>query len=464
MENLFRLSKLEQVLIQIFLLIWAAMVILPMYLAVNNSFKSSTGHVMSDPFGLAPTSSRGSVQVSGEPGSIIPPGAVLTYELPDGQVLRYETTNANDLELRAQTLRVPVQALFTGRDGNLLRDSVLRFQEPIAGIEPEAPVMAPGRRGGFLVELQGENNRFIKTETRLIWQNGDREFRGPVTGENFRISNGTATVFVQPASLAAQEGLEPGHEVRLVSPIPGVAQAGTFVGFRGLSGGDVWRFDNYITAWVMADVGTYFKNSVIITFWTLVIVLFFATMTSFIIARMPFTGHRVLFLSFMVGVIIPIRLAMGPLFVLMGSIGLLDTHLAVILTISASMMPTAVFILTSYLKGLSPELEQAARMDGASPFQIYYSVVLPLVRPAVATVALLTFVWAWNDFYWPLVFLTDASKYPLPYGLKQFNTEFTTQWHLMFAGILITIIPTIVAFLLASKQFISGLTQGGVKE
>lgn len=464
MENLFRLSKIEQVLIQIFLLIWAAMVIVPFYLAVGNSFKSSTGQVMSDPFGLAPVPAAGSVLVKGQPGSVIPPQSLLVYETSDGQMLRFETTNENDLELRADSLRVPVQARFNGKEGNLLRDAQLSFVDPIAGLEPQASVLASSRRGGFMVEFTGQNNRFIRGETRVIWSADGRDNRGIVLGENFRIANGSAITFVQPPSLASAEALQPGDEIRLVNDQDGVNQSGTFIGHRGLSSGDGWRADNYITAWVMADVGTYFKNSVIIVFWTLAIVLVFSTMTSFIIARMPFTGHKVLFLCFMVGVIVPIRLAMGPLFVLMGSIGLLDSHWSVILTVSASMMPTAVFILTSYLRALSPELEQAAQIDGASPFQIYYQVVLPLVRPAIATVALLTFVWAWNEFYWPLVFLNDPAMFPLPQGLRQFNTLFETQWHLMFAGIMIMILPTIVAFLLASKQFISGLTQGGVKE
>ena len=103
-------------------------------------------------------------------------------------------------------------------------------------------------------------------------------------------------------------------------------------------------------------------------------------------------------------------------------------------------------------------------MDGALPFEIYWRVVLPLIRPAVGTVALLTFVQSWNEYFLPLIFLQSESNYPITLGMAQFRLQFDVQWHLMFAGILIMLVPTIVAFLLASRQFIEGLTQGGVKE
>jgi raffinose/stachyose/melibiose transport system permease protein len=179
---------------------------------------------------------------------------------------------------------------------------------------------------------------------------------------------------------------------------------------------------------------------------------------------MPFRGSTFLFGCFMLGVVIPIRLALAPLFVIVKSLNLLDSIWGVILVQSASMMPVAVFILSAFLRSVPAELEDAAKMDGAPPFQIYWRVVLPLVRPALATVALLTFVQAWNEYFLPLIFLRTESNFPITLGIGQFRLQFDVQWHLMFAGILIMLVPTIVAFLLASRQFIEGLTQGGVKE
>lgn len=226
----------------------------------------------------------------------------------------------------------------------------------------------------------------------------------------------------------------------------------------------VWSFNNYYTAWVGANFQSFFLNSAIISLSCVVIVTFCASTTAFVLVRMPFKGSTLLFAAFLLGVVIPIRLTLAPLFVIVKSLGLLDSLWGVILVQSASMMPVAVFVLTSFLRAVPAELEDAAKMDGALPFQIYWRVVLPLIRPALATVALLTFVQAWNEYFLPLIFLKTPSNFPITLGMSQFRLQFDVQWHLMFAGILIMLIPTIVAFLLASRQFIEGLTQGGVKE
>lgn len=226
----------------------------------------------------------------------------------------------------------------------------------------------------------------------------------------------------------------------------------------------VWSWDNYLEAWVGANFQAYFLNSAIISISSVIIVTFCASTTAFVLVRMPFKGSGFIFAMFMLGVVIPIRLAMAPLFVIVKTLGLLDSIWGVVLVQSASTMPVAVFILTAFLKSVPAELEEAARMDGALPFEIYWRVVLPLVRPALATVALLTFVSSWNEYFLPLIFLRSEANYPITLGISQFKMQFDVQWHLMFAGILIMLIPTIVAFLLASRQFIAGLTQGGLKE
>jgi raffinose/stachyose/melibiose transport system permease protein len=226
----------------------------------------------------------------------------------------------------------------------------------------------------------------------------------------------------------------------------------------------VWTWENYAKAWFGANFSTYFVNSTIIALSCVVIVTLCASSTAFVIARMPFKGSGFVFACFMLGVVIPIRLALAPLFVIVNTLNLMDSLVGVILVQSASMMPVAVFILTAFLKSVPHELEDAARMDGALPFEIYWRVVLPLIRPALATVALLTFVQSWNEYFLPLIFLRSEANYPITLGMTQFRLQFDVQWHLMFAGILIMLVPTIIAFLLASRQFIQGLTQGGLKE
>lgn len=227
---------------------------------------------------------------------------------------------------------------------------------------------------------------------------------------------------------------------------------------------DPWTWSNFAKAWVNANFAQYFMNSAIIAISCVIIVVFCASSTAFVLARMPFRGSTFIFICFLLGVIIPIRLALAPLFDIVRSLGLLDSLIGVILVQSASMMPVAVFILVSFMKSISVELEEAAKMDGAMPFTIYWRIIFPLMRPAIATIALLTFVQAWNEYFLPLIFLQSEELYTLTLGLQRFNQQFSIQWHMMFAGILIMMGPTIIAFMLASKQFIAGLTQGGVKE
>lgn len=226
----------------------------------------------------------------------------------------------------------------------------------------------------------------------------------------------------------------------------------------------IWSFGNYYEAWVGANFAHYFLNSAIISGASVLLVTFCASTTAFVLVRMPFRGSTILFGCFMLGVVIPIRLTLAPLFTVVKTLGLLDSLWGVIFVQSASMMPVAVFILTAFLRAVPAELEEAAKMDGALPFEIYWRVVLPLIKPALATVALLTFVQSWNEYFLPLIFLQSQSNFPITLGISQFRLQFDVQWHLMFAGILIMLVPTIVAFLFASRQFIQGLTQGGVKE
>ena len=211
----------------------------------------------------------------------------------------------------------------------------------------------------------------------------------------------------------------------------------------------VWTFGNYYEAWVGANFSRYFLNSAIISGACVLIVTFCASTTAFVLVRMPFKGSTILFAAYMLGVVIPIRLTLAPLFTIVKTLGLLDNLWGVIFVQAASMMPVAVFILTAFLRNVPAELEEAAKMDGALPFEIYWRVVLPLVKPALATVALLTFVQSWNEYFLPLIFLQSESNYPITLGISQFRLQFDVQWHLMFAGILIMLVPTIVAFLLA---------------
>jgi raffinose/stachyose/melibiose transport system permease protein len=185
-----------------------------------------------------------------------------------------------------------------------------------------------------------------------------------------------------------------------------------------------------------------------------------SALAAYVLGRYSFRGSSLLAVFFLSGLLLPFRLAIMPLFLLLQDLGLVDSRLGLILVYAATGVPFSVFILSAYFRQLPVELSEAARIDGAGEFTIFGRVMLPLVRPALATVAVFQFVPLWNDFFFPLVLLRSSEKWTLPVGMTRFFGEFQTDWSTLFSGIIITTLPLIIVFLLATKQIISGLTAG----
>jgi raffinose/stachyose/melibiose transport system permease protein len=163
---------------------------------------------------------------------------------------------------------------------------------------------------------------------------------------------------------------------------------------------------------------------------------------------------------FLSGLMLPIRLGIVPIFYLLSSFGMQDSRVGLVLIYAASGIPFSVFVLSAFFRGLPRELEEAARIDGAGEFRIFTRVMVPLVKPAIATVVVFRFVPLWNDFFFPLVLLRTSSKYTLPVGLTQFFGEYQTNWSALFAGLTIAVLPLIILFVVATKQIVEGLTAG----
>jgi raffinose/stachyose/melibiose transport system permease protein len=223
------------------------------------------------------------------------------------------------------------------------------------------------------------------------------------------------------------------------------------------------RLGNYVAAWNQANFGTYFRNSIFVCAVSVTLILFFGSMAAYILARFSFPGNRAIYLLFLAGFMIPIRLAIVPLFIMMRDLHLLDTLWALILVYVAGGMPFTIFLMVNFFRHIPGDLEDAAVLDGAGPFQVYYQIMLPLVRPALATVGLFHFLNVWNDFFFPLIFIRSENLRTVPLGVSTFFGEYTNDWSLMFAALSISIMPVIVVYLLASKQFIAGLTSGAIK-
>lgn len=226
---------------------------------------------------------------------------------------------------------------------------------------------------------------------------------------------------------------------------------------------DTIRLSNYVEAWSQANFGTYFRNSIFVGFVSVLFILFFGSMAAYVLARFSFPGNRAIYLLFLAGFMVPVRLAIVPLFILMRDIRLLDTLWSLIVVYIAAGMPFTVFLMVTFFRRIPRDLEDAAILDGAGPFQVYYQIMLPLVRPALATVGLFHFLNVWNDFFFPLIFIRSEELRTVPLGVSTFFGEYSNDWSLLFAALSISILPVIVVYLLASKQFIAGLTTGAIK-
>jgi raffinose/stachyose/melibiose transport system permease protein len=193
------------------------------------------------------------------------------------------------------------------------------------------------------------------------------------------------------------------------------------------------------------------------------VLLVFGTMAAYAIARYPFRFRETIFLFFLSGLMVPLKLAIIPLFVQLDRLGLIDTRAGLVLVYVAMGLPSTVFILTGFLRALPGELEESARIEGASEARTMWSIMLPLARPALVIAGIQNAVPIWNDFFFPLVFVTTDGLKTLPQGLSVFMGEYNTDWGVLFAGLTLAALPIVLCYAVLSRQFMAGLTQGAVK-
>ena len=220
---------------------------------------------------------------------------------------------------------------------------------------------------------------------------------------------------------------------------------------------------SYKEAWTAGNFATYFVNSLLVTCGAVALSTSVSTMAAYALARARSRFFRWLEALFLSGLMLPIHLAILPIFYLFDGMGLIDSRLGLALMYGASGVPFSIFVLTTFFRQLPAELEEAAQLDGATTWQTFSKIMVPLVRPALATVAVFRFVPIWNDFLFPLVLLRREEKYTLPVGLTTFFGENATNYSAVFAGLVITTVPLILLFLVATKQIVAGLTAGMTK-
>jgi raffinose/stachyose/melibiose transport system permease protein len=226
---------------------------------------------------------------------------------------------------------------------------------------------------------------------------------------------------------------------------------------------DFSNVGNFVKIWTETNFLRYLLNSFVVTGASMVLILTLGTMAAYAIGRYTFTGSGFILMFFLAGLTLPLKLAIIPLFMLMRDLSILNNHLSLIFVYTAMGLPTTVFIMTGFIRSLPNELEDAARMDGASEARIMWSIMLPLVRPAMVIAGIQNVVPIWNDFFFPLVFIQNDNLKTLPQGLTTFMGEYTTDWGVLFSGLTLSAAPIIIIYILLSRQFIAGMTSGAVK-
>ncbi len=211
-----------------------------------------------------------------------------------------------------------------------------------------------------------------------------------------------------------------------------------------------------------SNFDVYFANSIIVTVVAMFLILFLAAMAAYALSEYQFRGSAFMGLYLAIGIMIPIRLGTVSILRLMVAMKLVNTLAALILVYTAMGLPLAIFILTEFMRHVPRELKEAARLDGASEYRIFW-LILPLVRPAIATVAVFTMVPIWNDLWFPLILAPSEKTKTVTLGAQQFLGQFVSDWNAVLSSLSLAMVPVIILYILFSRQLIRGLTAGAVK-
>ncbi len=233
----------------------------------------------------------------------------------------------------------------------------------------------------------------------------------------------------------------------------------------------VLNLDNYFEAISRMELPTYFFNTALITIPSVFLILLLGSVMAFIVTRYSFKFNVAMLLLFTAGNLLPAQLVFIPVFKMYLAIGdlvgdrriLYDSPLGVILIHVAFQMGFATFVLSSYMKTIPKEISESAQIDGASVFTHFFRVMLPLLRPPLASLGVLMTTWIYNDFFWALVLMSTDKKRPITSALGRLQGEFVTDYNLLAAGAMIAALPTLIVFFVLRKQFVSGLTLGATK-
>ena len=251
--------------------------------------------------------------------------------------------------------------------------------------------------------------------------------------------------------------------------------AGVFLtSFRSLAdinSGNYWGWpsefalvENYTQVFTVTPMIQYFLNSLVITIPTVLGTLLLSSLAGYSLAKHRFRGNFLIFALFIAGNFVPAQILMIPVRNLTLNLGVYDTKLALILFHTSFQIGFCTFFLRGFIKELPHELIESARIEGASEFRVYWNIILPLILPALAALAVLEFTFIWNDYFWALVLVQGDEARPITLGIQALRGRWTASWHLISAGSIVAALPPVVLFFMLQKHFITGLTLGAIKE
>lgn len=225
-----------------------------------------------------------------------------------------------------------------------------------------------------------------------------------------------------------------------------------------------WIWENYELLLRSGDFWRQVWNSTLIAVLTTIVMLPAASMAAFVLSRYEFRGREVVYGLFTIGLLFPVAVAILPLFIVLRQVGLLSNPLGVALPQAAFGLPISIVIMRPFFRAIPRSLQDAARIDGCGPFRFYWYVMLPLSRPVLSTIAVITIVGSWNAFLLPLLVLIDPEQHTLPIGVNNVSAQFSTDYSVVLAYTTLSMIPALLFYALAERQIIGGLTSGSVKE
>lgn len=224
-----------------------------------------------------------------------------------------------------------------------------------------------------------------------------------------------------------------------------------------------WLWSNYSNAFLGGNVGNYFINSVIVTAITIILTVIMSVMASYALTRMVFKIRKQMNSFFILGLTVPLHSALLPIFIMLRNLKMVNSYWALIIPYTAFAIPMAILIFSGFMSSLPRELEEAACIDGCSIYRIFFSIILPLMKPAIATVTIFTFLQAWNELMFAVVFISDVKYKTLTVGIQSLAGQYTTDWGPIGAGLMVATIPTLVIYAFMSKKVQDSLVVGAVK-